>query len=235
MSLWAARTQEEEGTNAMSFIESLERENLEHLARIDAIRDTEAADAAAATPGEMVRRLRLALRQELEAAEIAALWLPTSAPIDIKLALARMCGDEARHYEAIITRLRALGDDVTGVDPFAAGRSPFYQYLAGLDDPVERVAAACFTREAIGHLRNEQFIAWAEQAGDTETARMYRDEIQPDEWAHVVNGRALLERHAVTPEAQARARAAARKTLELAEGAVGAIVHNQKMACAPGC
>lgn len=219
----------------MSFIQSLERENLEHLARIDAIRDAEAADAAAAAPGEMVRRLRLALRQELEAAEIAALWLPTSTPIDIKLALARMCGDEARHYELILDRLRSLGDDVSGLDPFAAGRSPFYHYLAGLDDAVERVAAACFTREAIGHLRNEQFIAWAERAGDYETARMYREQIQPDEWAHVTHGRLLLERHAVTPELQERARAAARKTLELAEGAVGAIVHTHKMACAPGC
>lgn len=219
----------------MSFIESLERENLEHLARIDAIRDAEAAKAAATSPGEMVRRLRLALRHELEAAEIAALWLPTTAPIDIKLALARMCGDEARHYERIVDRLRALGDDVTGLDPFASGRSPFYHFLAGLGDAVERVAAACFTREAIGHLRNEQFIAWAEQAGDTETARMYREHIQPDEWAHVASGRALLERHAVTPEAQERARAAARKTLELAEGAVDAIVHTQKMGCAPGC
>lgn len=219
----------------MSFIEQLDRENKEHLARIDAIRDADAADVAASTPGEMIRRLRLALRQELEAAEIAALWLPTTAPIDIKLALARMCGDEARHYELILGRLQALGDDVSGIDPFAGGRSPFYAYLAGLDDAVERVAAACFTREAIGHIRNEQFIAWAEQSQDLETARIYRELIQPDEWAHVVCGRALLERHAVTPEAQARAQAAARKTLDLAEGAVGAIVHTHKMACAPGC
>lgn len=219
----------------MSFIDELQRENLEHLARIDAIRDPETAAAAAAAPGEMIRRLRLALRQELEAAEIAALWLPTCEPVDIKLALARMCGDEARHYALIAARLRALGDDVSELDPFAGGRSGFYTWLAGLDDPVARVAAACFTREAIGHIRNEQFIAWAEQAGDAETARMYREEIQPDEWAHVESGRRLLERHAITPEAQQRAREAARKTLALAEGAVGAIVNTQKMACAPGC
>lgn len=186
-------------------------------------------------PAEMVRRLRLALRQELEASEIAALWMPSTQALDVKLALARMCGDEAKHYELIAKRLHALGDDVSSVDPFAAGRSGFYDFLAALTDDVERVAAACFTREAIGHVRNEQFIEYCEKAGDEETARMYREQIQPDEWNHTMHGRALLEKYATTPQTQEKARAAARRTLQLAEGAVDAIVHKQKMSCAPGC
>lgn len=215
-----------------TFIEELERENAAHLAKIDAVRDE---TTLRLEPAEMIRRLRLALRQELEASEIAALWMPSSRHLDIKLSLARMCGDEARHYTLISKRLRALGEDVSAFDPFADGRSKFYDFLASLTDDVERVAAACFTREAIGHMRNEQFIEYCERAGDKETARMYRDEIQPDEWAHVLNGRALLKKYATSEDMQARARDAARRTLALAEGAVDAIVHKQKMSCAPGC
>jgi hypothetical protein len=215
-----------------AFIEELERENRAHLARIDAVRDETAMKA---DRPEVIRRLRLALRQEMEAAEIAALWLPTAQHVEVKLALARMCGDEAAHYRRIVERLAGLGENVAELDPFAEGRSGFYTFLAALSEDVERVAAACFTREAIGHLRNEQFIEFAERAGDPDTAAMYREHIQPDEWSHVLAGRALLERFAVGPAAQEKARAAARRTLELAEGAVEAIVHKQGMSCAPGC
>jgi len=46
---------------------------------------------------------------------------------------------------------------------------------------------------------------------------MYRDVIEPDERYHHELGRMLLLRLATTPETQAAAAAAARKTLELAD------------------
>lgn len=214
------------------FVEELDRENLAHLARIDALREEQ---SVADVHAEMIKRLRLALRQEMEAAEIAARWMPDAQATDVKLALARMCGDEARHYVLLVERLRTLGDDVSALDPFSAGRTPFYDYLAALKSDVERVAAACFTREAVGHVRNEQFIAWCEAHGDAETARMYREQIQPDEWSHVESGRALLQRLAVDQVSQDAARAAAQHTLQMAEGAVTNIVFKLGMTCAPGC
>ncbi|MBM3465760.1 MAG: DUF455 family protein, partial [Armatimonadetes bacterium] len=142
---------------------------------------------------------------------------------------------EARHYSAIARRLEQLGEDASAINPFAEGRSKLYEFFAGLTDPVARVAAAQFTREAIGHIRNEQFIAYCETAGDAETARLYREEIQPDEWAHVQAGRALLEKYAQTEEQQARARAASEKLLAMAEGFVEMLIRTQKMSNAPGC
>src|SRR4051812_977645 len=53
--------------------------------------------------------LQIALRNELEAAEEAALWMTTEQDVDVKLALARQCGDEAKHYRLIEQRLIALG------------------------------------------------------------------------------------------------------------------------------
>jgi hypothetical protein len=45
--------------------------------------------------------LTLALKNELEAAEEAAIWLASEKDVDVKLALARQCGDEASHYRLI--------------------------------------------------------------------------------------------------------------------------------------
>ncbi|HLL55810.1 MAG TPA: hypothetical protein VK447_19770, partial [Myxococcaceae bacterium] len=53
--------------------------------------------------------LLVALKNELEAAEEAAVWLVSESDVEVKLALARQCGDEAKHYRLIQERLRALG------------------------------------------------------------------------------------------------------------------------------
>ncbi|HEY3998899.1 MAG TPA: ferritin-like domain-containing protein [Candidatus Xenobia bacterium] len=215
---------------AKPFVEQLHNTLMEALRRLDEIRGEEGP----ATGAEVIRRLKLALRQELEAAEIAAVWLPSSEAVEVKLSLARLCGDEGRHYRLIARRLGELGEDVSDYNPLAQGRSKLYDFFAGLADPVERIAAAQFTREAIGHLRNEQFIAFCQQAGDAETARLYREEIQPDEAFHAQNGRALLEKYAVGAEVQGRARAAAERTLAMAEGVLQTMAA-QHMGRAPGC
>jgi len=163
------------------------------------------------------RLLEVALKNELEAAEEAALWMATEPDLAVKLALARQCGDEARHYRLIEGRLRALGRDPDTVDPTASGYSPMYQYLRGLTTTVERLAAGPFAREALAQTRNRVFADFCAAQGDAETAQLYRDVIQPDEAYHHELGRKLLPRYVRTPEDADRARAAARRTLELAE------------------
>jgi rubrerythrin len=183
----------------------------------------------------VVNLLKIALKNEIEATEIAARWLVTTDDVDVKLALARQVGDEAKHYRMIADRLGALGFAAITFDPLSKGYGPLFQYLATLRTTVERVAAGQFTREAIAIVKNRQFIAFCEHAGDRETAALYRDVIEPDERHHHELGRTLLARFATTPEAQAAAADAARKTLELAEElqrtalATGGVHH------APGC
>jgi uncharacterized ferritin-like protein (DUF455 family) len=179
--------------------------------------------------------LRVALKNELEATEIAARWLVRTADVEVKLALARQVGDEAKHYRLIAERLRALGADLTGFDPLAKGWGPLFQYLDTLETTVERVAAGQFTREAIAVVKNRQFIAFCEAAGDRETAALYRDVIEPDEHYHHELGRTLLRRLATTPEAQAAARRAARRTLELAEELQRLALATAGIHHAPGC
>src|SRR5688572_25986330 len=81
---------------------------------------------------EVVTLLKLALKSEIEASELAGYWMPTTPEMDVKLALAQQCGDEMKHYQLICERLRELGEDVSQLDPLADGYSPLYQYLRGL-------------------------------------------------------------------------------------------------------
>lgn len=217
---------------ADEFVRDLEAANRALLARLEP-EDTLKPEVE----GELtvVNLLKVALKNELEATEIAARWLVATPDVEVKLALARQVGDEARHYRLIAERLRALGVDLRGFDPLAKGWGPLFQYLDTLPTTVERVAAGQFTREAIAVVKNRQFIAFCEAAGDRETAALYREVIEPDEHYHHELGRTLLRRLATTPEAQAAARRAARRTLELAEELQRLALTTAGIHHAPGC
>ena len=155
----------------------------------------------------------MALKNEIEATEIAARWLVTTDDVEVKMAFARQAGDEAKHYRMIAERLRELGFDARGFDPLAKGYGPLFNYLDTLTTTVERVAAGQFTREAIAVVKNRQFIEFCDRAGDRVTATLYRDVIEPDERFHHELGRSLLLRSPTTAEAQELARRAAARTL----------------------
>lgn len=179
--------------------------------------------------------LKVALKNEIEATEIAARWLVTTDDVAVKMALARQAGDEAKHYRMIAERLRELGFDTDAFNPIGKGYGALFGYLDTLRRTVERVAAGQFTREAIAVVKNRQFIEFCERAGDRTTAALYRDVIEPDERFHHELGRSLLLRSATSPEAQERARRAAARTLELAEELQTAALKTAGIHHAPGC
>jgi hypothetical protein len=211
-----------------SFLAELDAENGRALERIGA--------AAACEPGEAItvaKLLMVALKNEIEATECAAGWIGTTREIDVKLALARQAGDEAKHYRLIEKRLGELGVDASGFDP--GPRSLLLEYLGSLESTVERVAAGQFTREALALVRNDEFVRFCESRGDAATAARYRDVVQPDERHHHELGRRLLARLATTPDAQERARRASRRTLELAEEIQQIARLKMGVSRAPGC
>jgi 1,2-phenylacetyl-CoA epoxidase catalytic subunit len=183
----------------------------------------------------VVNLLKIALKNEIEATEIAARWLVTTEDVGVKLAFARQVGDEAKHYRLIAARLEELGVDAKTVDPLAKGYGPLFRYLETLPTTVERVAAGQFTREAIAIVKNRQFIEFCERAGDRTTAALYRDVIEPDERFHHELGRTILRRLATTDDAQEGARRAARRTLALAEELQSLALSTAGIHHAPGC
>src|SRR5215471_14869701 len=161
----------------INFSEDLYQYVTGQLSALDLLKDT---DPVSASRSEVIRRLKIALRNELEASELAAVWMPSTTEIDVKLALARQAGDEAKHYHLIEKRLESLGASNAEFNTPAEGYGPMFQLLVRFQTTVERVAGAQFARESLALKKNDQFIEFCEQAGDSDTAALYRDKIQPD-------------------------------------------------------
>lgn len=214
------------------FVRELEGFVAEKLATLDLVKET---DIQSTDRTEVVRRLKMALKNELEASELAALWMPTTPEVDVKLGLARQSGDEAKHYRLIEKHLAGMGVDLSGFNPTADGYGPMFQLLTNFQTTVERVAAAQFTRESLALKKNEQFIEFCEALGDRQTADLYREHIQPDEEWHVHLGRQILEKYATTPELQAQARKAVEAVLDLAVKIQNKQLKEMKVSHAPGC
>jgi len=217
---------------AEEFVRDLEAQNQAVLKRLDPD-----STLKPEVQGELtvLNLLKVALKNEIEATEIASRWLVATDDVEVKMAFARQAGDEAKHYRMIAERLRELGFDARGFNPVATGYGPLFQFLDQLPTTVERVAAGQFTREAIAVVKNRQFIEFCERAGDTTTATLYRDVIEPDEYFHHQLGRSLLLRYAVTAEKQGLARRAAARTLALAEELQHAALKAAGIHHAPGC
>lgn len=200
--------------NSFEFVDQLVAEMDRLFAQLG---ETETLESESDGRVDVVTLLRLALKSEIEASELAALWMPTTPEVDAKMCLALQCGDEMKHYGLISERLAQLGEDLAAFDPLADGHSPLYQYLRGLRTTVERIAGGPFASEAIAQVRNAQFVAFCRSVGDQRTADLYQEVIQPEEAHHHRLGREILEKYTVTPELQELAAAATRNTLAIAD------------------
>jgi uncharacterized ferritin-like protein (DUF455 family) len=213
------------------FVKSLDEENNTAFERLGRM----ASSGEAPESLTIDRLLRVALKNELEATEIAAVWIATTPEIEVKLALARQAGDEARHYRLICDRLLELGVDAARINPGEGGYSPLFEYLRSLDGTVARVAAGQFTREGIALVRNQCFLEFCEARGDQKTADLYLLRIQEDERHHHEFGRRWLAANVTSEDQREAARRAARKTIELAEEIQEMARLKSGLSRAPGC
>lgn len=214
-----------------AFVEQLKAENEKLLSKLDV---APAIGAQSGGVAGLAALLKMALKNEIEAAEIAAEWVATTPELEAKLALARHAGDEARHYQLLAEQARALGVSLEGFDPLVPP-SPVLAYLRTLRTTVERIAAALVAREAMGGRRNAQFLRFLEALGQKETARLYREVINPDEERHHQAGCAVLTALAITPEAQELAWRAATRLLEIGDQARTAAMEKTGAPAVPGC
>ena len=185
------------------------------------------------SPVEVKPLLQIALANEISVSELAAAWMPSTPEVDVKIALAQQAGDEANHFSLVEGRLNALG--IPTADFVPPERNLLFAYLRSLETTVERVAAGQFTLESIAYRVNERFMNYCAQLGEHDTVKLYQNRIQPDELHHHHLGKMLLEKYAITPDAQQRARQAASKTLEIALELRLLTTQQLGTACFPGC
>src|SRR5258708_12924657 len=88
------------------------------LWQILSVRDTALSGIAESVGrSDMPQLLRGALRNEMEASEIAARWMPSTDQIEAKLAFAWHAGDQARHYRLTPPPLLEPGVDPPPFSP----------------------------------------------------------------------------------------------------------------------
>lgn len=214
----------------IAFVTELEAFKVERLAPILGAGATALGMPGTAEPKQL---LQVALVNEISVSDLAAVWIPTTREIDVKIAFARQAGDEANHFNLVADRLTALGFDVAAFQQ--PPDNPLFAYMKTLRTSVERIAAGLFTLESIAHGVNENFMTYCATKGDDETVRIYREYIQPDELAHQRLGTALLAKYAITPELQTAARDAVSRVLEIATAARAQAATKLGTACFPGC
>ena len=102
--------------NAREFAQQLEQENNLILSKLRSRQPPVQNEVM-----NVKNLLKMALKNEIEATELAAYWIPSTPEIDVKLSFARQAGDEAKHYRLIAERLSELGEDLFSFSPLAQG------------------------------------------------------------------------------------------------------------------
>jgi hypothetical protein len=218
------------GMDTTSFLQELDRFKAEGLSPIIGAGQTSLLRGA---PVDAKKMLQVALANEISVSELAAMWMPSTQELDVKIALARQAGDEAGHFLLVTNRLAALGFDLASFQP--PGANPLFDYLRGLSTTVERLAAGLFTLESIAYGVNENFVSFCHQRGDAETVRIYREYIQPDEQRHQQLGRQLLAKYATESALHQKAKQAVGRVLEIATATRVQAAERIGTACFPGC
>ena len=154
-----------------------------------------------------------------------------TAEVDVKLALARQAGDEAKHFGLIQKRLAELGVDTATFDPGRPRRCSS-TCVAG-DDGGAR-GGGQFTREALAVVRNEEFIRFCVSRGDEATAALYATSSSPTSGTTTSSG-ARCSRSSPWPTRRKRPPARPPRTLELAEELQEIARMKMGISRAPGC
>jgi hypothetical protein len=163
---------------------------------------------------EIVDFLRLAMKDAIEAAEVAALWFADCDNLDMKIGFAEQCGSAAAHYRLISERIAGLGAEP--FDPRSGGYSRFFGFLRSLQTPEERAAAGLVTLRTFNIGRMSVFADLCDERGDADTAKIFRERIAGDEQRVFDTGWRILIANGPTEESQARGRRAAFRIVELA-------------------
>lgn len=163
---------------------------------------------------ETIDLLRLTMKDAVESAEVAALWLVDCDDLEMKIGLAEECGAGARHLRALMARAAALG--AQPFDPRFSGYSRFFGFLRSLQTMEERSAASQVTLRTFNLGRLSVFADLCAERNDLESERLFREQLAADEQSVFDAGWRTLLVAASTEESQARARRSAFRIVEIA-------------------
>lgn len=187
---------------AKQFADDLGRENEEFF---NAISDPWAKCYwAEKMPTEaVIIALRSRYWNEYVGTEVIAKFMLIVDNPQLKMMVGRQVGDEAKHAICVGNRIKSLGGELEEPLP---EQLDFYKTLESFEYPEEFFAAQQFTVETQSIKRNNRAL----ETLDDKTAAMFKEHINDDEVFHARLGYLGLLHYCTTPEAQDRARTAAR-------------------------
>lgn len=147
------------------------------------------ANANAKIP-PMPNLLMAALKNEWETTLLTSQWVIDEQDCDFRICLARLAGDEAKHFALIEERLINLGGIKNEEE--LNKRTPLYHYLMQQKTTFDRAVTGPFAREALAVARNKVFLEHCKSINDLDTIKLY-DQIQKDEAHHHQLGRDYLQ------------------------------------------
>ena len=137
----------------------------------------------------MPKLLMAALKNEWETTLLTSIWVTNENNADFRICLARLAGDEARHFTLIENRLKELGGSKNEEE--LNKRSQLFQFLQQQTTTFDRAVTGPYAREALAVMRNEVFLEHCQQIKDLATIEIYQT-IQKDEAHHHQLGRTIL-------------------------------------------
>ena len=160
---------------------------------------------------ELIEWLKFQAWYELEATGFIGSWLDDAVDQpEAFQGLARQVSDEARHYRLFLRHLESFGGTLEGWVPEPEWVAWVHDFYRSGKDTIERIAAHNIAGE-LGAM--QAFESLMPRVPDT-TKRLLR-KIMPDERFHAALGRAVVQRYAITAEAQARVRKRVMRTFAL--------------------
>lgn len=143
----------------------------------------------------MQKLLMVALKNEWETTLLTSQWVTDEKDSDFRISLARLAGDEAKHFSLIEERLIKLGA-VKSLEELNS-RTPLYHYLIQQKTTFDRAVTGPYAREALAVARNEVFLELCTKNNDLETIAIY-NQIQKDEAHHHQLGKTFLQKNIKT-------------------------------------
>jgi rubrerythrin len=208
-------------------LDDILRQRVDELA--EQIRGTHNPEAK---PPPMTALLQAALKNEWETSLLTSHWVIDEEDADLRIDLARLAGDEAKHFQSIEKRLTELGSEKNVKD--LNQRTPLFHFMMKQNSTFDRVVCGPYTREALAVTRNVVFLEHCKSIDDFKTIEIY-DEIQNDEAFHHRIGRKYLEKLILNETDFNNAVIKINETLQVIDDIQEMIVMNRGLCRIPGC
>ena len=176
--------------------------------------------------------LKAAMKNEWETTLLTSHWVIDEPDVELRVDLARLAGDEAKHFNMIKLRLSSLGESINPEE--LNERSPLFHFLKLQTDSFDRAVTGPFAREALAVARNQVFLDHCKNIKDRETIAVY-DEIQADEEHHHRLGKKYLEANLQTEEQYQRAEKVMLEMLKIVDDIQEMVVLQKGICRIPGC